>query len=119
MQEIDRIDTTEPIDPVLVINVSPIGIDLRRILIALRKHIPQRKLILSSYRNADVFVPTLSSQIILRPHKDYLIVDSRKKIKLPMTMDGDLLDMSIIDILVAWIEYQDMNHKVGYYSVTD
>jgi hypothetical protein len=114
MQKIDRIDSTETINAFVVVNVPSLGIDLRRILIALRKEIPQRKLLFSSTSRADVFVPTLKEKFVLLPHKEFLIVKARKRIKLPMVMEGPLLDMKIIDIIVAWIEHLGINEETTY-----
>lgn len=111
MQEINGTDSTESIESVVILNVPPLGIDLRRILLSLRKHIPHRKLIFSSTSRADVFIPTLKYKFVLVPHKEFLIVKTRKSIKLPMIMDGPLLDEKIVDILVAWLEHLGINEK--------
>lgn len=112
MQEINGIDSSESNESVVILNVPPIGIDLRRIFIALRKDIPHKKLMFSSSSRADVFIPTLRQKFILIPHKEFLIVKASKKIKLPLVMDGVLLDMKIIDILVAWLEHLGINDKL-------
>jgi hypothetical protein len=41
-------------------------------------------------------------------------VKARKRIKLPMVMEGPLLDMKIIDIIVAWIEHLGINEETTY-----
>lgn len=114
MQKTDRTDSTESINSLVILNVPPNGVDLRRIFLAIRAHIPYRKLIFSSTTRADVFIPTLKHKFVLIPHKDYLIVKARKKIKLPMIMDGPVLDVKIIDILVAWLEHIGINEKIKH-----
>lgn len=111
MQEIDRTDSAEAIDFAVVLNIPPAGIDLRRILLALRNTIPKRKILFAATSRADVFVPTLREKFTLIPYKDFLLVKTRKKIKIPMMMDGPLLSIEIIDIIVAWIENQGINDK--------
>lgn len=112
MQEIDRIDPTIAENPILNIGVPTAGIDLRRILLSVRSHIPHRKLIFSSTSRADVFVPTLREKFVLIPYKDYLLVKAKRRIKVPMLMNGTVLDEKIIDIVVAWIEHLGINDKI-------
>jgi hypothetical protein len=90
-----------------------LGIDLRRILLALRSEIPKRKLLFSSSSRADVFIPTLREKFLLIPYKEYLVVKARKKIKIPMLMDGTMLSVKVIDVLVAWLENLKINDKVN------
>jgi hypothetical protein len=113
MQETNRTDTTITDNPVLNIGVPTIGIDLRRILLAVRSEIPHRKLLFSSNSRADVFVPTLRERFWLVPYKDYLLIKARKKIKIPMLMDGPVLSTKIIDVVVAWIEHLGINDKIN------
>lgn len=114
MQEIDRIDQAIAENPFLNIGVPSAGIDLRRILLGVRSHIPHKKLIFSSTTRADVFVPTLREKFVLIPHDKYLVVKAKRKIKVPMVMDGNALDKKIVDIIVAWIEHIGINDKVNY-----
>ncbi len=114
MQEIDRIDKTIANDPVLNIGVPSVGVDLRRILLALRSEIPRRKLLFSASSRADVFVPTLREKFWLVPHKDYLLIKARKKVKMPMVMDGLILSEKVIDIIVAWIENLGINDNAKF-----
>ena len=109
MQETDRIDTTITDNPILNIGVPSIGIDMRRILLAVRSEIPRRKLLFSSSSRADVFIPTLREKFWLEPHKDFLLIRARKKIKIPMVMDGSTVSERIIDVIVAWIEHLGIN----------
>lgn len=113
MQEINRIDSTITDNPILNIGVPTLGIDLRRILLAVRSEIPHRKLLFSSNSRADVFVPTLRERFWLVPHQDYLIIKARKKAKIPMLMDGLVLSEKVIDIVVAWIEHLGINDKTN------
>jgi hypothetical protein len=113
MQQTDRTDTADTIDFAISIGVSTLGIDLRRILLALRSEIPKRKLLFSSSSRADVFIPTLREKFLLIPYKEYLVVKARKKIKIPMLMDGTMLSVKVIDVLVAWLENLKINDKVN------
>ena len=113
MQEINRIGSSPAVDSSVNIGVTTLGIDLRRILLALRTEIPQRKLMFSSSSRADVFVPTLREKFVLVPYKDYLVIKARKKIKIPMLMDGTMLSIKVVDIVVAWIEHLNINDKVN------
>lgn len=112
MQEIDTIDSAIANDPFINMPIPPIGIDMRRIIIALRKEIPKRKIVFSANYRGDVFIPTLKKKIIMIPHENHLIVSQYKKIKLPLLLEEDLLDMKIVDIIVAWIESRNVNIKL-------
>jgi hypothetical protein len=113
MQETDRIDKTLTDNPFLNVGIPTSGIDLRRILLAVRSEIPRRKLLFSSSSRADVFVPTLREKFWLVPHKEYLVIKARKKVKMPMLMDGLVLSEKLIDVIVAWIEHLGINDKVN------
>lgn len=113
MQETDRIDTTLADNPFLNVGVPASGIDLRRILLAVRSEIPHQKLLFSSSSRADVFVPTLREKFWLVPHKEYLVIKARKKVKIPMLMDGPVLSEKLIDVIVAWIEHLGINDKAN------
>jgi len=60
-----------------------------------------------------VFIPTLREKFLLIPYKEYLVVKARKKIKIPMLMDGNMLSVKVIDVLVAWLENLKINDKVN------
>lgn len=113
MQETNRLDSAATNDPVLNIGVPSLGIDLRRILLAVRTQIPQRKLLFSSSSRADVFVPTLRQKFCLIPHGEYLVVRARKNIKIPMLLEGSALSVQVVDIVVAWIEHIGINDKLN------
>jgi hypothetical protein len=70
-------------------------------------------LLFSSSSRADVFIPTLREKFLLIPYKEYLVVKARKKIKIPMLMDGTMLSVKVIDVLVAWLENLKINDKVN------
>lgn len=111
MQETDRIDQAIATNPIVNIGIPPIGIDLRRILIALRYHLPRRKIVFGSNRNDDVFVPTLMTRIKIFPHNNFLIVCHAKRVKVPIVMDGDLLDIRVVNLIAAWLEARNLNVK--------
>lgn len=111
MSQTNRDDISIAEYPFLSIGVTTLGIDLRRILLALRTHIPQRKLLFSSTYRADVFIPTLREKFVLIPHNGYLVIKARKKIKIPMVMEDGMLSLRVIDIVVAWIEHLGINDK--------
>lgn len=113
MQQTNRVDQTDSVDPSVILNAPLAGIDLRRILLAVRSEIPHRKLLFSSGQRADVFVPTLREKFKLIPYKDFLVIKARKTIKIPMLMDGPMLSIKIIDVVVAWIEHQGINDKIS------
>ena len=113
MQETNRLDSAPTNDHVLNIGVPSLGIDLRRILLAVRTQIPQRKLLFSSSSRADVFVPTLREKFWLIPHWEYLVIRARKNIKIPMLLDGPAASVRLVDIIVAWVENIGINDKIN------
>jgi len=85
---------------------------MRVILLALKFELINRKLIFKSHRGerADVIIPSLRFAFKTYYKDGYIILKSRKTMKIPCTYDGDGASDETIDVLCACIESLKLNH---------
>jgi len=113
MQQTDRDNPTFADDPIVNINVPPLGIDLRRIFLSLRGHIPHREITFGT-NNGDVVIPTLSWPFRTIPNGEFLVIKEKKMVKIPMILEDNNLSVETIDLLVAWLEYRKINNRFRF-----
>jgi hypothetical protein len=113
MQEINRDDQAESIDTPMKINVPHYGIDLRRILFALKDEILTHELCFSpkiEKKFDNVIVPTLRRRFKMRPVRDFIVIHYIRDVKVPVIMDGDKLSDHTIDVISNYLERMQVNY---------
>jgi hypothetical protein len=115
MQETNRIDSAETTESLVRINVPHYGIDLRVILLGLRYELVTQDLCFShkiEKHGDNVIVPTLRQRFTTKPINGYLVVHCRKKIKIPILLDGELLSVRCVDVLADFLEKKQVNYPM-------
>ena len=112
MSEIDRDDTTDPAFASMNIDWPPAGIDIRRILMALKDEMLIRKLNFSykfEYHH-HVVIPTLREKFSIEYKNGYLLLKAFKKYRIPVEYEDERISDNTIDILCAVIEKLKLNY---------
>jgi hypothetical protein len=95
------------------INVPHYGIDLRRILFALKEEILMHELCFSpkiENKTDNVIIPTLRRRFKLRPVRGYIVIHYIRDVKVPVVMDGDYLSAQTLDVISNYLERMRVNY---------
>jgi hypothetical protein len=95
------------------INVPHYGIDLRRILFALKEEILTYELCFSpkiENKTDNVIIPTLRRRFKLRPVRGYIVIHYIRDVKVPVVMDGDYLSAQTLDVISNYLERMRVNY---------
>ncbi len=112
MSEIDRDYTTDPAFSTVVLNIPPLVIDIRVILMSLKYELVNMTLGFSNkaeYRY-HIIVPTLRKRFKTSVKDGYLQLSTmNKSINIPLEFEDGVISDKTIDILCACIERWNLN----------